>query len=155
MSSQSCDAGEAGTGTNGVCEACAVGQSRKAGTNATRCTLCDLGRYQPETGQASCLPCIPGRYNDLTGQTACPPCAKNTISSEPASTSCVSCGVGEFAEEGSARSQRCGAGTYGNGCLKCPLETARDSSDPDVTQCRQCKLGETTTIVGAAVCDKW
>jgi len=122
---------------------------------AASCSPCAVGYAQDLTGQASCLPCIPGRYNDLTGQTACPPCAKNTISSEPASTSCVSCGVGEFAEEGSARSQRCGAGTYGNGCLKCPLETARDSSDPDVTQCRQCKLGETTTIVGAAVCDKW
>ena len=91
--------------------------SKQAGTNfnylleefgtATSCSPCAVGYAQDLTGQASCLPCIPGRYNDLTGQTVCPPCAKNTISSEPASTSCVSCGVGEFAEEGSARSQRC------------------------------------------------
>ena len=139
---------------DGGCLVCSEGSFTNS-SDLKSCFSCDAGQYQDQKGKASCLPCIPGSYNNLTGQTSCSPCAENTISSVPAATSCFPCGIGEFAEEGSARSQRCGAGTFGNGCLKCPLETARNSSDSDVTQCRQCKLGETTTTEGAAVCDKW
>ena len=73
-------------------------------------------------------------------------------------TKCLNCPTGWNSLKGLSKCQECGAGTYGsngNGCLPCPLETARNSSDPDLTQCRQCKLGETTTIEGAVVCDKW
>ena len=103
MSSQSCDAGEAGTGTNGVCEACAVGQSRKAGTTATNCTACGLGRYQPEKGQASCLPCIPGSFMNITGALKCFTCGKNEKSEEAGAEECENCGVGEKSDEGSAK----------------------------------------------------
>ena len=119
---------------------------------------CPSGRYQTEDASASCLPCIPGKFKADAGKTECVDCDANTFSKLAGSSSCKDCGIGENSEEGSAKCSRCGAGTYGsdsNGCLSCPVKTARNSSDPDLTQCRQCKLGETTTIVGAAVCDKW
>ena len=103
MSSQSCDAGEAGTGTNGVCEACAVGQFRKAGTDANSCIGCIVGRYQSEKGQASCLPCIPGSFMNITGALECFTCGKNEKSEDAGAKECEDCGVGEKSDEGSAK----------------------------------------------------
>ena len=142
------------------CVECLAGSYRGTTDNANEaCVPCAAGYYQEDAGQGQCLPCIPSSFNALTGRsTSCQPCAENTFSSSTAAISCDACDIGFIAEEGSAKCQRCGAGTYGsdgNGCLPCPVETARNSSDPDLTQCRRCKLSETTTMVGAAVCDKW
>ena len=39
-----------------------------------------------------------------------------------------------------------GAGTFGSGCQSCPLGYARSGTDQNVTQCRQCQLGETARL---------
>ena len=135
------------------CKNCDAG-THAEDAKAETCEDCIAGKIS-STGSATCSDCGKGQFQDEVKKSSCKDCLVNTFAKLTGQTSCEACGIGEFAEEGSARSQRCGAGTYGNGCLKCPLETARNSSDPDVTQCRQCKLGETTTIEGAAVCDKW
>ena len=61
--------------------------------------------------------------------------------------------MGWSSEVGSAKCIACGAGTFGIGCQICPMGFARQREDDDATQCRQCKLGETTAIKGAAKCD--
>lgn len=115
------------------CEECLAGSYRGTTDNANEaCVPCAAGYYQEDAGQGQCLPCIPSSFNPVPGRsTSCQPCAENTFSNAPASTSCKACGIGKIAAESSAKCSRCGAGTYGNGCLPCPLETARHSSDPD------------------------
>ena len=54
-----CDAGEAGTGTNGTCEACSVGRYRPTKdqngtyTDPSKCITCGAGQYQDGKGQAN------------------------------------------------------------------------------------------------------
>ena len=38
------------------------------------CTVCAVGTYQDETGQAVCDSCAAGTYQDSTGQTSCKSC---------------------------------------------------------------------------------
>ena len=45
--------------------------------------------------------------------------------------------------------------TYGDGCKSCPKGYARNGTDHDATQCRQCKTGETTTSIGSSSCERW
>ena len=152
MSSQSCDAGEAGTGTNGVCEACAVGQFRKAGTDANSCIGCIVGRYQPETGQASCLPCIPGSFMDITGATKCKKCNENFKSETPGSTKCLACGTGKRSSNGSAVCQDCQPGEAGTPCSKCEPGKYRGETD-ETTACKTCVIGQSSTK-GSSSCTK-
>ena len=150
MSSQSCDAGEAGTGTNGVCEACAVGQFRKAGTDANSCIGCIVGRYQSEKGQASCLPCIPGSFMDITGATKCKKCNENFKSETPGSTKCLACGTGKRSSNGSAVCQDCQPGEAGTPCSKCEPGKYRGETD-ETTVCKTCVIGQSSTT-GSASC---
>ena len=151
-----CAAGQAGTGENGACVDCTKGQYRSSGMidDLTQCTSCNIGQYQDTSGQASCLPCIPGSYNDEFGQFECKVCRENTNSESSNATECNVCEIGTISESGSAKCQACGAGTYGNGCQKCKVGYARSSTDPDTTQCKICKLGETTSVVGSSSCEK-
>ena len=66
MSSQSCDAGEAGTGINGVCEACAVGFFRLTSGDPTVCTNCPNG-WSSESAASRCNKVPPGSHlvNDV------------------------------------------------------------------------------------------
>ena len=43
---------------------------------------------------------------------------------------------------------------FGSGCENCPVGYARKANDNLVTQCQQCKFGETTLVPGAATCSK-
>ena len=61
--------------------------------------------------------------------------------------------MGWSSEDGSAKCIACVAGTFGIGCQNCPMGFARQRDDDDATQCRQCKLGETTATKGAATCE--
>jgi hypothetical protein len=65
---------------------------------------------------------------------------------------CIDCPIGWSSEDGSAKCEACGAGEFGNGCLKCPKGFAREGDASDATQCQQCELGQTTTKEGIASC---
>ena len=117
------------------------------------CKQCPLGYAQSSAGQTSCIKCSPGEFNGDVGVAACEPCAENTYYGDKGrNSSCMDCPTGWSSDDGSAKCQACGAGTFGNGCNKCPLGFARKGDDIDATQCRPCPLGETTTIEGAATC---
>ena len=97
---------------------------------------------------------IAGKYQNEEAKLSCDSCLVNTYTDKPGKTSCSSCDTGKISATGRAVCQPCGAGTYGDDCQPCQLGYARNSTDHDATQCRQCQLGETTTIIGAATCDK-
>jgi hypothetical protein len=149
---QECDAGEAGTGINGACEACAAGQFRSSNMSARTCENCTIGRYQPETGQASCLPCIPGSFMDITGATECKKCNENFKSEEPGSTECLACGIGKRSRNGSAVCQDCQPGEAGTPCSKCDPGRYRGEED-NSTSCLICEIGQSSTK-GSTKCSK-
>ena len=148
-----CDAGEAGIGSGGACGKCPSGQYRTSSMDPTGCHECPAGFSQSDQGQASCTKCSPGEFNNVSGAAACKSCLKSTyFGGKGRNSSCIDCPLGWLSDVGSAKCQACGAGTFGDGCEKCPLGFARQGDDIDATQCQQCKLGETTTIEGAATC---
>jgi cytochrome c1 len=92
-----------------------------------------------------CKSCDAGQYRQ----------SKKSDSTTPTdATKCVDCPMGWSSEAGSTKCQVCGAGTFGDGCQPCPFGYARNGTDHDATKCRQCELGETTSIAGATTCDK-
>ena len=97
---------------------------------------------------------LAGTYQNEESKTSCKNCNANTKSEVAGSSACDNCGIGESSESGSVKCQPCGAGTFGDGCQLCPIGYKRHGTDPDVTQCRLCELGETTSITGAATCEK-
>ena len=108
--------------------------------------------YSNKVGE-DCMSCSPGQYRQSKESDG----SLNNVGSSKTtdSTTCVDCPTGWSSAKGSTKCQACGAGTYGNGCKSCPLGYARNGTDHDATQCRLCKLGETTTYVGAASCERW
>jgi hypothetical protein len=42
--------------------------------NATICTPCPVGTYQPTDGMISCIPCSNGTYGSSNGSTTCTKC---------------------------------------------------------------------------------
>ena len=79
----------------------------------------------------------------------CESCDKDQFrSDEDNNTVCRVCPIGWSSSRGSAKCIPCGAGTFDVGCQKCPVEFARNGTDPDASKCRRCKLGETTLSEG-------
>jgi hypothetical protein len=137
------------------CKKCEVGQYLSA-TEQVICKKCPIGFSQNDEGQASCIPCSPGEFNDATdGAAKCKLCAESTyFGAKGRNSRCIDCPVGWTSVQGSAKCQACVAGTFGKGCQLCPVGYARNGTDDDATQCRLCRLGETTSIPGAATCEK-
>ena len=149
-----CDAGEAGIGEKGACFSCPEGFYRTSGMATKACSDCPIGFSQNDPGQVSCIPCSPGEFNDVAGAVRCKECLNTTyFGGKGRNTTCMDCPTGWSSEDGSAKCQACGAGTFGVGCQHCPLGFARTGTDSDTTQCKQCKLGETTSIKGATTCE--
>ena len=168
---QNCGTGRSSVAGSIVCSSCGAGQKINtvdstcfdclagfftASANLKECAPCKLGRYQSDTGQALCLPCSPGEFQKNSGATKCELCAESTFFGGKArNRTCVHCPTGWSSAEGSTKCQACGAGTYGDGCKSCPEGYARHGTDHDATQCRLCKLGETTTSIASASCERW
>ena len=159
---QSCEAGTFSTVVGEACKNCDAGQYRPSkavdgvtSTDPTTCVDCPIGFSQSDSGQATCIKCSPGEFNDVVGAESCTLCTTSTyFGGKGRDSSCIDCPIGWSSEDGSAKCQACGAGTFGEGCQFCPIGYARHGSDSDATTCRMCKLGETTTNVGAATCEK-
>ena len=170
---QACSLGRTSRNGSTVCSSCGAGKRvHVVGREETcvdclkgfftasaalkECTPCKLGRYQSDTGQASCLPCSPGEFQNVPSAIKCKLCAELTyFGGKARNRTCVDCPTGWSSAKGSTKCQACGAGMYGDGCESCPLGYARSGTDPDATQCRLCKLGETTTSIGGASCERW
>ena len=150
-----CAAGTIINSTTEECVGCTKGQYRGSTDNDDECLDCPIGFSQNEARQASCTKCSPGEFNDVAGAVQCKQCLNSTYYDEKGrNTSCIDCPIGWSSEDGSAKCVACGAGTFGEGCKKCPIGYARNGTDLDTTKCRQCELGETTSILGATTCEK-
>ena len=132
-----------------ICVDCPAGWSSVEGS--TKCLSCEAGMYSNEVGVA-CDNCGIGKYRQSKESDGTDGLFTDKIT-DP--TKCVDCPTGWSSAKGSTKCQACGAGTYGDGCKSCPLGYARNGTDHDAMQCRLCKLGETTTYVGAASCEGW
>ena len=121
--------------------------------NSGNCSMCKVGKYQHETGQASCLPCIPGPIILQSG--SCINCHKVGT---PAILAVPVPAVQVYSLLAEARRAKCSAGKAGIGeggtCADCPQGQFRGSSDPP-THCIKCLTGETTKFgLAATSCDK-
>ena len=165
---QSCEAGSYSNIKGQECKSCGFGQYRQSKetgsgntTDPTKCVDCPAG-WSSLKGSTKCQACEAGTFSNVQGE-KCDNCgtgqyrpSKKGDGLTPTDpTTCVDCPIGWSSAKGSTKCQACGAGTYGNGCQSCPLGYARNGTDHDATQCRLCKLGETTTYVGAASCERW
>ena len=131
-----------------TCVDCPAGWSSKAGS--TKCQACEAGTFSSVEGQA-CEPCMEGQYRQSKREDD-----KGELTAESTDpTTCLNCPTGWTSGKGTTKCQACGAGTYGDGCKLCPEGYARNGTDHDATQCRLCKLGETTTSIGGASCERW
>ena len=138
------------------CTNCAIGTASSDSGRTTECDQCLRGRYQSETGATLCLPCSPGEFQNISGATTCHLCEEATyFGGKARNRTCEACPIGWSSAVGSTKCQACEAGTFGAGCQACPLGYARNGADQDATQCRHCKLGETTTLSSSASCERW
>ena len=156
------------------CVGCAPGQYRPSkesdgitSSDSTKCVHCPTG-WVSEAESAKCQPCEAGTFSSIQGE-SCKNCdsgqyrqSKETSKDTSGFTDkitnptrCVNCPTGWTSGTGSTKCQACGAGTFGEGCQQCPKGYARNGTDHDATQCRLCKLGETTTLIGRASCERW
>jgi hypothetical protein len=117
---------------------------------ASSCNKIKSGHYR--SGPTTEVECPAGKAGS-GGSAPCNDCLTGFYQNNVGKPTCRDCPVGWSSEDGSVKCAACGAGTYGDGCNNCPLGFARKGNDMDATQCQQCKLGETTTIEGAATCN--
>ena len=144
------------------CKECVVGKvSRSPGNRA--CADCNTGTYQDQTGKSSCKDCLPGQIMAATSglQINCTDCVVGKVSKRPGRTACVDCNTGTYQNApGKSLCKNCLPGQIMAATsglqIKCKdCVAGKVSLDSRLTACTDCKTGETTTIKGAAVCDKW
>ena len=100
--STKCDAGEAGTGKDGMCTACKLGQYRNASMDAANCSICPAG-WSSVSGSTKCRKCQSGRYNGEDGE-ACKDCLEGWYrNSKMVATQCGECEIGEVSDPGSTK----------------------------------------------------
>lgn len=91
------------------CIACGPGSYTPLPNNATVCTFCSPGRYQPRLASSNCTLCTNGTYNNATGGTTCLTCVAPSQQPTPGSTYCFNCTVGRYGPGCSQNSTRSGA----------------------------------------------
>ena len=99
------------------------------------------------------LPCTPGKAGDTTG---CKKCIAGQYQHATTQTTCLDCEEGKASSEGSAVCQICAAGKFvstkgSHICFDCPQGWKRAERD-NSTSCKQCNMGETTTLNGSKSC---
>ena len=120
------------------CSVCTTGKF--AGTMATVCTDCSIGRYQPNTERSVCVQCEEGKTQPLTGQSACSNCGTGTFASRSIEASaCTACAAGSF--QGS---------TLKTVCELCAIGKAQASTGQ--SSCSDCLVGTYTSIRGNSAC---
>ena len=126
------------------CQRCVTGRFKKVqqfnGMNIDfECTLCQIGKYQEESGQQSCLVCLPGRYQDKVGQNDCTDCLVNYFAQRTSSVLCSACPHGRTSPISSAS------------CSTCSTGRVQVGSDIASFACNNCDSGKIAEA-GATVC---
>ncbi len=124
--------------------------------NATTCTLCPEGTYQPNAGQSACSPCPKGQYSTNTpGRTSCQLCPAGTYSNQIGlitADECTICPEGRYSTATGA--------TNINTCQNCPKGTyviagsySHNNLPYSDEVCKACPVGTYSTKVGTQTVD--
>ena len=81
-----------------------------------------------------------GQFNDQQGQEKCIECAEGKYQNLTVGQACETCKVGQTSIQGSARCEKCSAGSAGSSCTFC-LPGLFRSGTMSPERCRQCPLG--------------
>ena len=87
-----CGMGLFSTGGGAPCTPC--GPGTYGGTDredASACSQCSPGFFQPSPGQAVCTPCEAGRFSPGSGATECLRCPSGSIAAESGASTCQQC----------------------------------------------------------------
>ena len=120
--------------------------------NQATCSLCQAGKYTPDSGNTACLDCTPG-YLCVEGSSAPQPCGGGTHANQTVLMrdgflgtldDCVICPRGTFCPVGTNEPTDCAAGTFNDQlnaskCDSCPGGEYQDAGGS--TACKACTGG--------------
>jgi len=138
-----CNVGKYLLETTSSCVACPRGTYGYE-ANATSCTACMVGRYQPLEGQAylsACYFCHPGKYSDLEGATDasdCKDCPLGFYNKFDHSNECYNCG----GQHGDNYADETGL----TECKDCPLGYFQEGYGATADECETCGAGKYVTL---------
>ena len=144
-------------------EPCGAGTYAPA-PESERCTDCDAGKYQNDTGKAGCKICGAGKFcpSRAAKEEDCFPGTWSNTSGLTDSANCSACPLGMFCPKGSIAPEPCSEGTVGQSpklvdqksCTPC---TDNTWSNPGSSSCDSCQKDyflppqeKKTTYVGTA-----
>lgn len=139
------------------CVQCAPGSF--SGAEATGCTLCDAGQYQPSTGSSECLDCPLGSYTNTAGQPACLACDGGTFANATGLSECLACPAGQVSQKvagvGASFCTECAPGKYQSvtrqtACIDCP--PGRVAPESGASMCTACAAGTSQAAPGKRTC---
>ena len=158
------------TGTR-ECTVCNAGTYATRGGGFGGCQSCQVGYFQPATGQSNCWPCPSGWWSAQLGSTrcqicpagqfspggantACTPCVQGMVATQAGRDSCYPCPAGFFWVNAQTCTQ-CPVGKFGNrqglmSCTDCPAGTFQDARVG--TSCKACPAGRFQSGTSATQC---
>lgn len=123
-----------------ICTRCPRGQTTTTG-NATSCTKCLPGTFQPKGGQQRdrlmgvCKPCPPGSFTSFAGKTKCAKCPRGSFQDLPGSTSCKGCPRKSTSRRRGAKQCRPTCDESEPGCISCLPGFGFNSKSGTCEQC--------------------
>eukprot|EP00947_MAST-08B_sp_MAST-8B-sp1_P001667 g1667.t1 len=140
------------------CTDCEMGKYQPA-SGQTSCTLCAGGKYSDQTGQSSnsaCKNCPIPKYQDLTGTSKCKDCPNDSGTTEQGATTIQKCLK-------ACKSAACKPGTYGTATTAEKPPTCSDCASgrynsaqglTNASDCSECPLGRWRGAKGATSLDQ-
>ena len=149
-----------------ACTACPAGW--QADVQGTKCLICDVGKYQSQTGQSTCHMCSKGKFALTPGQSSCSQCLAGSYY-DVLNLNCKECEAGSItATAGKAACDVCEPGKYhdegtsgATTCKRCPVGTANHwpqvngkKYHDSIDDCKICRSGTFADSTGAKWCKR-
>jgi hypothetical protein len=144
------------------CLDCAVGQyqdtaGQMALSDAAKCKLCEIGRFEPNEASEICTECDPGDFQQFPGKEKCTECSPGTFSENSRAAMCDDCPRGWIQPD--SKQSLCIACTFGtteadNECVDCTPGKYADAKG--LTMCKDCDPGyfqEYSKMQSCVACD--
>jgi hypothetical protein len=131
------------------CVECPTGYTMPHNNNQrTQCYSCEFGEYMNEKGSfaLSCKLCQKGKFNDQSAQASCTNCPSGFVTGDTGNKDCSMCGGGSYSAGSMGQTcKNCLAGQFiqlagTSGCKTCPLGFWQEDSGK--TLCKACDLGK-------------
>ena len=151
LSCSPCDAGKFSQPGSSSCSPCPEGKKNSSlpGNETTACDACEVGKFQPSTGQVSCQDCPVGQYQNSGSQSVCKSCPIGKYQDSSGETICKSCSVGKYnnkeGQNNSVACVQCTPGYYTNDTATVECQTCPDGyyqSEHGKSDCDACLVGK-------------